>query len=328
MARGVKPKLIFLLSPPRAGSTMAQRVLAAHSEIATTPEPWVLLPPLFALRERGAVADYGHVMAARAIRDFSRRLPGGEGDYLAEIREFALSLYERVARGYPYFLDKTPRYYFIVEDLFRLFPDAKFLFLWRNPLAVAASIVTTFGGDRWRVARWQNDLFLGVTGLVDAYERHRDVACAVRFEDLVTDPLDSWPKLFRYLNLEFQPSLLKSFGSVDLKGLMGDQTGAQRYSTLDTEPINKWRSVMASPYRKSWGRRYLNHIGGRRLGIMGYDVNTLLDELNAVPRDLRQLGPDLVDAAYGRALWAARRAATSFLGPRKTLWPEDGFGSS
>jgi hypothetical protein len=328
MARGVKPRLIFLLSPPRAGSTMAQRVLAAHPEVATTPEPWVLLPPLFALRERGAVADYGHVMAARAIRDFSRRLPGGERDYLEGIRDFALSLYERAARGHSYFIDKTPRYYFIVEELFRMFPDAKFLFLWRNPLAVAASIVTTYGDGRWRLARWQNDLYRGVVGLVDAYEHHRDAAFAVRFEDLVTDPLGTWPGVFRHLDLDFEPSLLESFGSVDLGGLMGDQTGTRRYKAIDSEPLHKWRSVMASPYRKMWGRHYLNHIGTRRLGIMGYDVDTLIGELDAAPADLRRLAPDLVDALYGRALWGARRAAAAFLGPRKVLWPEDGFGSS
>jgi hypothetical protein len=39
-----RPTAIFLLSLPRSGSTLAQRILAAHEGIATTSEPWILLP--------------------------------------------------------------------------------------------------------------------------------------------------------------------------------------------------------------------------------------------------------------------------------------------
>src|SRR5919107_2181016 len=43
-----RPTPLFLLSLPRSGSTLAQRILAAHGGIATTSEPWILLPYLYA----------------------------------------------------------------------------------------------------------------------------------------------------------------------------------------------------------------------------------------------------------------------------------------
>jgi hypothetical protein len=80
----------------------------------------------------------------RALQDFFQELPAGEEDYLREVRSLALRLYEDAAGpDARYFLDKSPPYHLVVEDLARLFPEAKLIFLWRNPLAVVASIVET-----------------------------------------------------------------------------------------------------------------------------------------------------------------------------------------
>ncbi|MBI3649232.1 MAG: sulfotransferase [Actinobacteria bacterium] len=296
---------LFVLSLPRSGSTLTQRVLAAHEEVATTPEPWLLLPLVYATRERGLMAEYNHVLAARAIREFADRLPGGPEGYDAELRRFALSLYDRASGGKGrFFLDKTPRYHFVIEDLFRLFPEAGFVFLWRNPLAVVASIVETWGRGTWSVERWRVDLFDGVSHLVAGYQAHADQAHAVRFEDLVADPLSSWPPLFEHLGLSFDEQLLSSFVHVDLGAQMGDPTGTARYRSLSTEPLDKWKQTLASPLRKRWAGRYLSWIGRERLGVMGYDLEELRRELDAIPSRPRRIGSDVAHAAYW---WADRR---------------------
>ncbi len=273
---------LFLLSPPRSGSTLVQRVLAAHAEIATTPEPWILLPHLYAARERGAFAEYGHGTAARAIKDFAASLPGGEHGYRRAVAAFVRSLYEQAAGARPYFLDKTPRYYFIVDELFELFPDAKVVFLWRNPLAVVASIVDTWTGGAWRLDRWHRDLFDGVPALAAAFERHANRSCAVRFEDLVQQPERTWADLHAYLGLSFDPGVLTRFASVSIGGRMGDPTGRLMYSSLSAEPLVKWKSTLASPVRKRWARRYLRHLGEHCLRVMGYDIRDLENEIDAI----------------------------------------------
>ncbi|MBA3690706.1 MAG: sulfotransferase, partial [Actinobacteria bacterium] len=222
---------LFLLSLPRSGSTLVQRILAGHEEIATTPEPWLLLPQIYAMRERGLFAEYGQVPSSRAIREFAERLPGGMEDYRAELRSFITGLYERAAddKG-TYFLDKTPRYHHIADDLFELFPEGRFVFLWRNPLAIVASISETWGHGRWNVEKYRADLFDGTDNLVSAYRAHEGRSIAVRFEDLVARPLQTWPSVFAHLDLRFEPELLRSFGSVRLDARMGDPTGSRAYT--------------------------------------------------------------------------------------------------
>src|SRR5690606_14968727 len=133
----------------------------AHSQVATVSEPWLLLPFVYALRSPGAVAEYSHRSLVTAMDDFCAALPNGRADYEAEVRMLALRLYARVTPpGATHFLDKTPRYCLIAEELLRIFPDAKFIFLWRNPLAILASM---FGKDsKWRTYRYQVDLFKGM----------------------------------------------------------------------------------------------------------------------------------------------------------------------
>jgi hypothetical protein len=317
----VSQQPIFLLSLPRSGSTLMQRILASHPEIATAPEPWVLLPLVFAMRERGAWARYGHVPAARAVREFAARLPKGDEDYVVEVRRFVSALYGKASdKPARYFLDKTPRYHFIAQELRRIFPDARLVFLWRNPLSVAASIVETWGNGKWRPDRWKVDLLEGPRNLVAAYEREAEDACAVRYEDLIRDPLREWPRVFGYLGLEFDASFVETLPSVGSPPRMGDRTGSERYRSLSKEPLDKWRGVLASPVRKRWCRSYLLRIGDRALRLMGYDLESLLAELDELPSEGGRLIPDAANGLYAWSIGAGRRVATRFLSPRRTLW--------
>jgi sulfotransferase family protein len=309
---------IFVLSLPRSGSTLLQRVLAAHEEISTTPEPWLLLPQFYAMRETGIFAEYGQIPCARAIREFAAGLPNGEHDYRDELRRFVLGLYRKASGGKgSYFLDKTPRYHFVTDELVDLFPDAKYIFLWRNPLAIASSIVQTWGGGRWKIERWRGDLFDGLTHVIDAYERS-STAFAVRYEDLVTEPLTAWSRVFEYLQLPFDESLLTSFRSVPLQGRMGDRTGSKRYETISAAPVDKWPATVCNPMRKRWFRAYLEWIGERRLATMGYSLSSLTEELDAIPFGGRMLGSDLVRGAYWQVAARRRDAAVRRLTRRPT----------
>lgn len=295
---------LFLLSLPRSGSTLVQRVLGAHPDIATAAEPWVLLPHTYATRAAGVYAEYGHALAARAIREFAASLPDGEETYRDELRAFVLRLYGHAAGGTgAYFLDKTPRYHFIADDLFSLFPDGKFVFLWRNPLAVVASSVETWGRGKWKIGRWRVDMFEGLANLVASRERHADTSLSMRYEDLVADPHAHWPLLFEHLELPFDPGILTAFPSVRVPGRFGDPTGIEAYDALTTRSVDKWRSTLANPFRKRWCRDYLRWIGADRLATMGYRLDDLVEELNEVPRGTKRLGSDVVRSS---AAWVVR----------------------
>lgn len=314
---------IFVLSITRSGSTLVQRVVAAHKGVATVSEPWLLLPLLSTLRERGVEADYTHQLAVRAISDFCDELPRGTDDYLAEMRQFVLRLYEKAAGpDARFFLDKTPPYFLIVSEVMRLFPKGKFVFLWRNPLSVVASIIETYHGGRFDPSNHAVDLFQGPLLLLRAYESHRELVCSARYEDLVAGDVAQWRRVTDYLGLAFQPEALSRFTDVSLHGRMGDPIGPKRYMTLDTAPVEKWRGTIANPIRREWCRRYLLYLGQRRLAAMGYDLDDLLGDLQRQPVGREALLGDagrLVSAVLREPL--RQRCAPRNLNRRSPLRP-------
>jgi hypothetical protein len=298
-----RPTPLFLLSLPRSGSTLAQRILATHDPIATTSEPWILLPYLYTLRERGVYAEYNHRALVEAVEDFYEVLPRGQADYTEEIRELSLRLYDKASPdGTRYFLDKTPRYHLVSEELLAAFPDAKFLFLWRNPLAVVASIIETWANGRWNVYRFKVDLFDGLENLIGTYERYGTSVHAMRYEDLVEAPTKTWSNAFDYLELPFDSSALELFGSTNLGGRMGDRSGGAKYSRVSNESLEGWKRSLDTPVRKAWCRRYLRWIGRDRLRVMGYDLDGLMAELDSIPLSYRGTGSDV-----GRGCWGLIR---------------------
>ena len=314
------PTPLFLLSLPRSGSTLAQRILAAHEAIATASEPWILLPYLYTLRERGAYAEYNHRVLVRAVEDFCKVLPHGRDDYIAEIRELAARLYTKASpEGTRYFLDKTPRYHLVSDEIVAAFPDARYLLLWRNPLAVVASLIETWADGKWNLYRFKVDLFDGIENLFRTYEIHRDMIHAVRYEALITNPEEIWGGVFRYLDLPFDGSVLAHFGGVELAGRWGDHSGTQRYAGVSSEPLERWKRVLNNPVRKAWCRRYLSWIGRERLAVMGYDLDALTAELDALPTSYRRVGSDV-----GRGCWGILRDLSEphILGQKLSRLPE------
>jgi hypothetical protein len=298
-----EPTPLFLLSLPRSGSTLAQRILAAHEAIATASEPWILLPYLYTLRERGAYAEYNHRVLVRAVEDFCDVLPHGREDYVGEIRELALRLYRKASPpGTRYFLDKTPRYHLVSDEIVAAFPEGRYLLLWRNPLAVVASLIETWAGGKWNLYRFKVDLFDGIENLFRTYEIHEDRVHSVRYEALITRPEETWTDVFRYLDLPFDGSVLSRFGDVDLAGRWGDHSGTRRYAGVSSEPLEGWKRVLNNPVRKAWCRRYLRWIGRERLAVMGYDLDALTADLDALPASYQQVASDV-----GRGCWGLLR---------------------
>jgi len=304
---------IFLLSLPRSGSTLVQRVLSTYPEVATASEPWVMLPFLTPLEPAMPLATGWQGSVNDAFRDFLAELPRAEEDYLERLRPFAESLYTEAAdNGARYFLDKTPPYHWIVDQLFKVFPDAKFVFLWRNPLSVVSSVIETFCDGRWRPDGYRGTLFEAPRNLVSSYERHRDRSIAVRYEELIGG-VEPWERLSAYLGLDFSPDSLSEFPQVRLNGRHGDPTGARLYSSVSREPLEKWRRTLRTSVRRLWCERYLRWLGPQLLGAMGYDLDRLLAELREAPdsgpgtaRDIGDLTRAMAREAAGMAVLGTR----------------------
>lgn len=296
---------VFLFSLPRSGSTWTQRLLATHPEIATVAEPWILLPSLYSLKREGVAAEYNHRDLVRAVEDFCDHLPEGRGTYHRELRQFFLNLYANAAPASArYFLDKTPRYHLVISEIFELFPDAKFIFLWRDPLSVVASMITTWGRGKWSVYWNEIDLYQGLANLIEAYMVHKNHAVAVRYEDLLIDPGSQLARIWNYLGLDYDDNALadiKNLEKPQLIGRMGDKT-EDNDGMKPSEQMAKWELILRNPVRKAWCRRYLSWIGPERLATMGYDLDILQRSLDEAPGELRHTASDLLRMLLGVAV--------------------------
>ncbi|MBK7454917.1 MAG: sulfotransferase [Anaerolineales bacterium] len=88
---------IFILSLPRTGSTLLQRLLSSHAAISTTPEPWLLLPFLHPLASDGAGAEYSYSTLRLAQQEMFKLLPNGQADYFEAVQKAALHIYGQLS---------------------------------------------------------------------------------------------------------------------------------------------------------------------------------------------------------------------------------------
>jgi hypothetical protein len=292
---------ILLISLPRSGSTLVQRVLAAHPGVATASEPWLLLPLLLPLRDDVPAPGGWQPRIHTALEDFAGVLPDGRRSYERAVGAAANALYAEAAAGAPFFLDKTPPYFLIVDEIVATLPEARIVVLWRNPLAVLASVVETFCGGRWRPQDYPTSLEGGLERLVDGVRSHRDRIHTVRYEDLVGGEGREWQRLCEFAGFEFDPAALRDFSGVRLEGEMGDAVGTAVYRQLEQEPNRKWRQTIHNPLRRRWASRYLDWIGAERLQLMGYDLGQLQGELREAGGGGGNLGGDTRDAIYAAA---------------------------
>ena len=296
----IEPAFIFSL--PRAGSTLLQRILVSNENISSSSEPWILLPFVFSLRKNGVVAEYKHQFMAMAIQEFCKELPDGLETFYSEIKRTVETLYKCAAdQNSTYFLDKTPRYSLIVEEIIKIFPDAKFIFLWRNPLAIYSSMIETWGHRRWCLHRYKYDLYDGLSNLVRVYSKYRSKSISIQYESFLKSPDSELARIMNYLDLPYDDKMLENFSKINLKGEFGDPTGTKKYSSISSEPLEKWKETMCNPIRKAWCLRYLRWLGEQRLRIMGYDFRLLSDEVKSIKINKDFIISDFIKITYGVA---------------------------
>ncbi len=297
-------KPLFLFSLPRSGSTVLQAMLATHPQVATTSEPWLLLPMVYSMEAVGVHAIYRHRLAVQGIEDFAKLLPGGLDDYRNEMAEAARRLYRSASPdGARYFLDKTPRYALVADQILDMFPEAEAIVLWRNPLAIAASMLETFGGGRFNLHHYRVDLYDGLTNLIEVVRHRPDRVVTLRYEDVVSDPAGTLGPVFERLGLDADQARIDGYRTTQLPGRLGDKAGVETYQGLSQDSLDKWRRVLGTMVRKRWAVRYLKSLGNERLGFMGYDRSDLTAQVNALPGSLRSGPSDLLRIGYGAIHW-------------------------
>lgn len=270
--------LIFLISQPRAGSTLFQLLLSGHPDIATTSEPWIALHPLYALRKQGIDTIYNANLALSALSDFLKQSGASEDFYREETAKFLSSLYGRAIEHQHkrFFLDKTPRYHLIVKDLINLFPEAKFIILFRNPLAVLNSILKSFvKGDCSLLGEFMSDLMLAPKSMTDAAKEFPDRCFRISYEELVADTAKALKEVCSYLGIPYMDSMLVYENRINPEWRFGDAIGIFKSGKPTLESLDSWKKAFVTPQERLFAVSYIKALGPEIVKEMGYDYATL-----------------------------------------------------
>ena len=264
---------IFILSPPRSGSTLLRVMLAGHPALFAPPELGLLTLETLAdlaaderdgTRRQGLIRTLMQMHAVdveAASREVARRVAGA-------LPVEAMYAQIQAAIGTRRLVDKTPNHAFdtaILERIEGMFEEALYIHLTRHPYGMIRSFeearldllhllpVPDLSRREQAEAMWLlcHENILAFLRGIPAHRQHR-----LRFEDLVAAPLASMEDLCRFLGVEFHAALLDPYedgarrmtdGAHEAGRMLGDPK-FHRHRGVDAAAATAWRTAYAEDF--------------------------------------------------------------------------------
>jgi hypothetical protein len=233
-----------------------------------------MLPPLRLLQVSEYTDQHSAVIAQKALRGFLQAFPDGEDRYIEGVRKMYKRLYEHAlaVSGKCRFLDKTPRYYLIIRQLYRTFPEARYIILLRNPLAILCSTYKTWAHNALASPDHQLDLTRAPHLLLEGIELLKDHVTVVHYEQLTRNPKEEIERLCRSFDISFDPSILE-YGQHDLpRWELGDKR-VYDYKRPMTQVATEWTQTLSDPQAWRMAAEYLDLLGEETIEQMGYSYS-------------------------------------------------------
>jgi hypothetical protein len=255
---------LFIVGCPRSGTTLLQRLLDAHPQLAVIDETrWVD----HWYRERKGITREGFVTGELITRllDLPRFARLGLGreeleglldvDRPLSYPRFVARLYDLYgrSRGKSLVGDKTPRYVRSIRILHELFPDTRFVHLIRDGRGTSLSVVNWRKADKlattfptWgehpvatAALWWEWQVRLGREAGASLGSR---LYYEIRYEALVADPEHELGALCDFLDLTFDEAMLRFH-----EGRERRESGLSAKSAWlpPTRGLRDWRTEMA-----------------------------------------------------------------------------------
>jgi hypothetical protein len=249
---------LFIVAAPRSGSTLLFETLARTPQLHTLGgEAHWLVEGLPELRPGAPAIESNRLTAAQAEGAVARRVIDG---VLRNLQDH-LGRPANLARDCIRLLEKTPKNALRIPFFNAVFPDARFIFLWRDPRENLASIIEAWRSGNWTTypqlpgwdGPWSMLLPPGWQALrgqplaqVAAYQWEsanrialEDLAAldhgrwtSLRYSDLVSEPRDTVRRLCEFAGIEFDAALAR---------LVAEPLPLSRY-TQTPPAAEKWRA--------------------------------------------------------------------------------------
>jgi hypothetical protein len=195
------------------------------------------------------------------------------------MRDLALDLYGKARSNEDHlFLDKTPRYFLILDDLMRIMPEARYIMLIRNPLAVLMSTLATFPYPERVCIRHGSDLLDGPRCLVEGLAKYRDRMTVVQYEQLVLDPDTHLQTICNDFGLDYQTGMTEYSKHRIPQGKGGDPN-IHKHDRPHTASVDKWLKSITSKERADLCLSYMKQLGKPTFEALGYDYDHMHQQI-------------------------------------------------
>jgi len=282
------PPAVFVLSPPRSGSTLLRVMLAGHPRLFAPPELELLTFADMAARKaafsgRDSFWLEGLLRAVMALRQCG---PEEAAEILAVSEAEALPTQELCRRlqgwlGARLLVDKTPSYALdpaLLRRLEETFEEPRYLHLVRHPYGMIRSfeearLEQVFFRHRHPFSRrelaelvWlvSHDNVTRFLAGVPAGRWHR-----VRFEDLVRDPVSELAAICAFLGIDYHPDMAEPYQ--DRQARMTDGVHAEsrmlgdvkfhRHGRVDAGVAERWREELTEDFLSAPARALAAALG-------------------------------------------------------------------
>ncbi|HEY6644741.1 tetratricopeptide repeat-containing sulfotransferase family protein [Povalibacter sp.] len=227
------PGAIFVLGMPRTGTTLVERMLGNHSQVASAGEA-VDFPEEMVAAARTAHARLGladpDLLRASLQMDFAdvgRR-------YLAAVRE--------LSGGARYVIDKLPFNFRYCGLIHAALPHAAIVHLTRDPMDTCYAIFKTLFINSYHFSYQLDELaeyYIAYRRMMDHWHTVMPgVILDVRYEDLVSDPGTQSRRLLEHCGLPWEDAVLEFHRSSKASTTA---SAAQVRRPIYRSSIHKWR---------------------------------------------------------------------------------------
>ncbi|MEJ2447836.1 MAG: sulfotransferase [Anaerolineales bacterium] len=221
------PKPVFIIGNPRSGTTFLQRLLAKDSDNFHCMRTWEIFtaPSVFMRKLVHFVDGIGRVVGvpiSKRVRKIEELWKDTD-----DVHRLKLRSPEEDERHYyfhgdrkKYYLSKNPNFSPAVQTLLGRFPDAKFIYLIRNPLEAVPSHISLKDRE-WRILgsplekyscrdfiiKSSHHWYEYPLGVLESLPENQ--AVIVKFDDLVSDAEAAVQKIYYQLGISLSENFRK-----------------------------------------------------------------------------------------------------------------------
>jgi hypothetical protein len=278
-------RVLFIIGQPRSGTSLLQQILLFSGCIVSFPEPWFMLPLIYTHKFPGISSVFNSRFANACFSEFLKNIDNGHKRFLELLGEFSRKIYGMsvCSDHVEYVLDKTPRYYHVIEELTQILPDAKIIVIKRNPLSVFSSILSyNFSGNCKRMLQAPDrlhDLITAPKKIHKAEKSNYENLISIKYEDLVTNTTEVIQKLNNFFDGIFLEETYKIHGAFKNTTSI-DTKSVHKHNRPVTFYLEEWKTSIDCRKKKVLLSDYLKYMNPEFWDGYGYKYESMKNELD------------------------------------------------